>query len=70
MNKSFAVLCLYDRLLSGKPVRINESVQELGISVPTFRRYLSLLRDFCWDKDKSEIRYNSIKQEYTLIKKD
>ena len=57
MVKSYAVLCMYDALNSGRDIRLEESCNKYGISAPTFRRYISLLRAFLMEKRGQELVY-------------
>ena len=66
MNKSYVLLCLYEKLQSGKGIQIETCCKEFGISVPTFRRYISILRDFFWEKHNSEIKYDIKQKEYRV----
>lgn len=65
MNKSYVLLCMCEKLKNDKPIVIEETCQEYGISVPTFRRYIATLRDFFWDTYQMEIVYDVKKKEYT-----
>ena len=68
MNKSYAILTMSERLRKGELIYIGETCIEFNISVPTFRRYMSMLRNFFWDTDLIEIEYNITKKGYQIKK--
>ena len=70
MNKSYVLLCMCETLKNNRPIVIEETCQEYGISVPTFRRYIYTLRDFFWDTYQIEIIYDGRKKEYLCDKQN
>ena len=52
--------------VSKKYLEINECCGEFGISVPTFRRYLSFLRDYFCENFSQEIIYDAENKKYIL----
>ena len=66
MKKSYILLSIYDKLKAGKYLEINECCGEFGISVPTFRRYLSFLRDYFCENFSQEIIYDDENKKYIL----
>lgn len=64
MNKSYAMLLLYEKFFEGEEVSIDQVCKECGISIPTFRRYIATLRDFFWEKHQKEIKYDIKKKVY------
>ena len=68
MNKCYVVLDMYERLKNGEMINLNNSCKEYGISEPTFRRYLSVLRNFCCKKLRREIAYIPKCKGYELRK--
>lgn len=64
MNKSYVLLCMCEKLKNHKSLVIEETCQEYGISVPTFRRYIAMLRDFFWDTFQTEIVYDVKNKKY------
>ena len=70
MNKCYVVLDMYERLKSGEMIFLNKSCTEYGISEPTFRRYLSNLRNFFCEKQAMEIVYVPKFKGYELRKLD
>ena len=65
MNKSYVLLCMCEKLKGNHPITIDGACRDYGISVPTFRRYISTLRDFFWDTFQIEIVYDGKKKEYS-----
>ena len=70
MNKTFIILCLCRKLENGETLKIKSICDEYEISVPTFRRYILLLRNFFSEFDASEIIYDAQKSCYKLIMPD
>lgn len=66
MKKTAAVLWLYDEFGQGRSIGIGECCCELGISVPTFRRYIALLRAYFMEKHGRDIVYDTLKKAYVL----
>lgn len=69
MNKSFAILYLYEKLKNGEVITIEECCEEYQISIPTFRRYVRTLRDFFWEQHAQKIVYDREQKAYYLISK-
>lgn len=67
MEKSIVILNMYDDLLEGKEVNINRFCADYGMSVSTFYRYITVLREYVWEKSKQEIIYNPRKNSYKLV---
>lgn len=68
MNKSYTLLKMYDDLKSGKPIKIGECCASYGISVPTFRRYMSFLRAYFCEIYSLDVIYDSGLFAYYLSK--
>ncbi|MBQ8884993.1 MAG: hypothetical protein IJY62_01270 [Clostridia bacterium] len=66
MEKSYVILCMYEELLKGNPLCIDNCLVEYRISVPTFRRYLALLREFFAERHGADIRYDKTEKGYYL----
>ncbi|MBQ4268094.1 MAG: hypothetical protein IJB97_00420 [Clostridia bacterium] len=66
MNKSIVVLAMYDRLADGRNLKLEQCIAEYRISLPTFRRYLALLRDYCLEAHGREIVYDKMEKCYRL----
>ena len=66
MNKSYVLLCMCEKLQSGCGLQIEDCCNEYGISVPTFRRYIAILRNFFIEKYNSEIKYDQKSKEYRI----
>ncbi len=67
MNKSFAVLYLYEKLKRGERIYISSCCEEYQISIPTFRRYVSTLREFFGEQHAQKIFYDREQKAYYLI---
>ncbi|MBO5866450.1 MAG: hypothetical protein J6Q55_00150 [Clostridia bacterium] len=68
MTKSYAVLQMYDSLLEGKTLNIADCMANYNISVPTFRRYISLLRAFLVEQHAISLLYDRSNGTYYLEK--
>ena len=55
MGKSYTILCLSDMLKRGEILCLEEICDRYSVSVPTFRRYVALLRDYFWQEFSTEI---------------
>ena len=66
MLKSYTVLSMFDKFMQGKTLNINECCLEYKISVPTFRRYISLIRDYVWENHQKTIIYDKEKNGYYI----
>lgn len=66
MQKTKNVLRLYELLKQGKEIKMENFCNEYKVSIPTFRRYISLLRDFMWETSLEEIVYDKIKKVYVI----
>lgn len=66
MNKSYVLLLMCEDLKKGNPLRLEECLQRYGISVPTFRRYIALLRDFFMEVHGKEIKYYPAEKSYRV----
>ena len=62
MNKCQAVLIMYDKFLSGEKIYLNQIMNEFGISLPTFRRYISEINVFFFNAYKNQ----AIVYDYSL----
>ncbi|MBQ8884994.1 MAG: hypothetical protein IJY62_01275 [Clostridia bacterium] len=58
MNKSYVILCMYEDLIGGKTLRIKDCQTEYSVSVPTFRRYIALLREYFAERRAVDIVYD------------
>ena len=68
MNKSYAVLCMCEDLMKGKTLTIENCLAEYAVSVPTFRRYISLLRMYFAERHSTELVYDKKVKGYRLEK--
>ncbi len=68
MNKCYAVLCMCEDLTKGKTLTIENCLTEYEISVPTFRRYISLLRMYFAERHSTELIYDKNLKGYRLEK--
>jgi len=66
MKKCYILLDLYTTLLRHGEISIDACCNEYAISVPTFRRYLSDLRNYFLEKQGKEIIYDPVKKVYAL----
>ncbi len=66
MQKTKIVLALYALLKDGEQISLEGFCNEHQISVPTFRRYMSLVREFVWEKHLEEIVYDKDKKVYVI----
>ena len=67
MCKGIAILYIYDKLLQGEEVYMETIINDLNISVRTFRRYISDIKTFLYDNFKNQtIAYSKIKNSYSL----
>ena len=57
MNKSQVVLVIYDRLIKGNQILLLEVMNEFGISLSTFRRYISEINIFLSDTYQNRVVY-------------
>ena len=68
MNKCYAVLCMCEDLMKEKTLTIENCLAEYAISVPTFRRYISLLRMYFAERHSTELIYDKNLKGYRLEK--
>lgn len=66
VNKSYILLDLYSVLTRHGELSINSCCNEYGISISTFRRYISCLRNYFLEKEGKDIIYNALKRVYVL----
>lgn len=66
MNKSYILLQMYDALRLGSEIKINDCCNAYGISVATFRRYISFLRAYFSEMYGKEIVYDPQLTAYNL----
>ena len=59
---------MYDSLLAGGSVNLEEAREHYNISVPTFRRYIALLRDFFGEVHSKNLVYDRANNRYVLEK--
>lgn len=65
--KSQIILYLYDLLINGKEVFMDEIIAKYNISIRTFRRYISELNAFLYNNYKNkEVIYSFEKRSYSL----
>ena len=62
------LLFLNEKLQNGELISLEECCSNYKISIPTFRRYLSTLREFFWEEFEQEVKYFSAKKAYGLVK--
>ena len=55
MNKTIVILNIYEDLLEGKVINMCECCVLYGISVPTFYRYLNVIRNYAMERHGREI---------------
>ncbi len=65
MNKTTAVLALYDEFRKGRSITLRDCCDLLHISVPTFRRYIALLRVYFMERYGTDIVYNAATRAYS-----
>lgn len=66
MTKSYVLLCMYEKLKKGENINIDRCCNEFDISVPTFRRYMSALRNFLCENQNKEIVYGVKEKSYFI----
>ncbi len=66
MRKDFILLSMYDKFSQGKTIRVDSCCVEYAISVPTFHRYLAVLRTYFAEVYAKEIVYDSLGKKYLL----
>ena len=67
--KSQIVLYIYDELINDKEIKINDVINEYGISIRTFRRYISEINSFLCNNFRNElVMYDPLKKSYYLKK--
>ena len=66
MIKAKNVLNMYDALKQGKEIRLESFCNEYKISVPTFRRYMSFVREYLWEKYLEEVIYDKDRKIYFI----
>ncbi|MBQ9480863.1 MAG: hypothetical protein IJU84_01715 [Clostridia bacterium] len=67
MNKSYIILCLYDRLLNGECIGLKSVREEFDLSVPTFRRHIAFLRDYLLEQKKLIMEFDKKVGAYRII---
>lgn len=65
-NKSIIILQLYRDLLSGKGISVNECLDDHGLSLSTFYRYMDTLRQFLRTDGNISITYDSKNRIYKI----
>lgn len=65
-NKSIIILQLYRDLLSGKGISVNECLDDYGLSLSTFYRYMDTLRQFLRTDGNISITYDSKNKIYKI----
>ena len=66
MNKSYILLQMYDALRLGSGIKIYDCCNAYGISVATFRRYISFLRAYFSEMHGREIEKKKKMEIYML----
>ncbi len=66
MTKAKKVLNMYDALIRGEEIKMQSFCSEHKISLPTFRRYMSLVRNFLWEKHLKDVVYDKEKLSYYI----
>lgn len=66
MGKCYVLLCMYDTLRGGDPLKIADCCGAYEISVATFRRYIAFLRGYFNEVYGMEIKYDAESSEYRL----
>jgi len=68
MNKSYAILHIYTKLMDGNSIKSEECCNEYQISMPTFYRYLAFLRNYFCEELGAELIYDKKSEQYFLQK--
>ena len=66
MNKTTVILNIYEDLLEGKIINMCECCVVYGISVPTFYRYLNVIRNHAMERHGREILCSQEKSGYFM----
>ena len=65
--KSQIILYMYDDLINGKRISLNDVINKHEISIRTFQRYIAELNAFLFNKYKNQvIVYDHENKEYYL----
>ena len=65
--KSQIILYMYDVLINGGSIKLNEIMEQFGISLRTFRRYIAEINAFLCNYYKNQsIVYDVILKTYML----
>ena len=68
MNKTQAILYLYDVLLNGGRIYLEEAMVNFDISLSTFRRYISEINIFLCNTYKNQAVYYDYKENCYYLK--
>ena len=68
MEKTQKVLNMYQALLDGKEIELQEFCNEYDVSISTFRRYMLEVRGFLWEKHFKEVVYDKERNSYSIKK--
>ena len=69
MNKHFAILLMYDELLSGKELVPQDCCVRCHFSMATFYRHISFLRKYFKTEHGVELLFDKTDRNYRLAKK-
>ena len=68
MNKTQVILYLYDVLLNGGRIYLEETMVNYDISLSTFRRYISEINIFLCNTYKNQVVYYDYKDNCYYLK--
>ena len=68
MNKTQVILYLYDVLLNGGRIYLEETMVNYDISLSTFRRYISEINIFLYNTYKNQVVYYDYKDNCYYLK--
>ena len=68
MNKTQVILYLYDFLLNGGRIYLEETMVNYDISLSTFRRYISEINIFLCNTYKNQVVYYDYKDNCYYLK--
>lgn len=71
MDKTFAILLIYDLLLQGEEFNISTLCEKLNVSRRTCLRYMGDLKEYFYTfKDNEKILYDKKKNSFCVINED
>ena len=66
MEKTYVILKMYDSLMAGEEIKLVDTMANYGISIATFRRYVSFLRYYFLSVYGRELVYDAGENIYKL----